>query len=149
ILNELRPLLPAYLTLFGFSFFTPILYLASPIFMEQMYDRVMYSRSIDTLFVLLVIATYLMVMFCTLEWVRKKALARLANAVDERFSRVLFETMHRANGAARPGRANVLGDFNTVRDFLSGYMLTALLDAVWAPVFILVMTVVHWVFGVI
>src|SRR5438874_248798 len=76
-LNELRPLLPAYVTLFGFSFFSPILYLASPIFMEQMYDRVFYSRSQDTLFVLAAIATYLIVMFCILEWVRKKALARL------------------------------------------------------------------------
>ena len=150
ILNELRPLLPAYLTLFGFSFFSPILYLASPIFIEQMYDRVMYSRSIDTLFVLATIATYLIVMFCILEWVRKKALARLGNAIDERFSRMLFETLHRAGGAARvASSSNILADFNTVRDFLSGYTLTALFDALWAPLFVLVMTVVHWMFGAI
>jgi PrtD family type I secretion system ABC transporter len=150
ILNELRPLLPAYITLFGFSFFSPILYLASPIFIEQMYDRVIYSRSTDTLCVLAVIATYLIVMFCILEWVRKKALARLGNAIDERFSRVLFETLHRSNGAAQVARSpNILADFNTVRDFLSGYMLTALFDAFWAPVFVVVMTIVHWVFGAI
>jgi len=149
-LNELRPLLPAYVTLFGFSFFSPILYLASPIFMEQMYDRVFYSRSQDTLFVLAAIATYLIVMFCILEWVRKKALARLGNAIDERFSRVLFETLHRSSGAARVARSPaILADFNTVRDFLSGYMLTALFDALWAPLFIVVMTIVHWMFGVI
>jgi PrtD family type I secretion system ABC transporter len=150
VLNELRPLLPAYLTLFGFSFFSPVLYLASPIFIEQMYDRVMYSRSADTVYVLAAIATYLMVMFCVLEWVRKKALNRLGHAVDERFSRVLFETLHRANGAARVARSpNVLADFNTVRDFLSGYMLTALFDALWAPLFVVVMTIVHWMFGAI
>jgi len=150
ILNELRPLLPAYATLFGFSFFSPILYLASPIFVEQMYDRVMYSRSQDTLLVLAVIATYLIVMFCILEWVRKKALSRLGNAIDERFSRVLFETLHRANGAARVARSpNLLADFNTVRDFLSGNMLTALFDALWAPLFIVVMAMVHWMFGFI
>jgi PrtD family type I secretion system ABC transporter len=150
ILNELRPLLPAYVTLFGFSFFSPILYLASPIFVEQMYDRVVFSRSTDTLFVLAVIATYLILMFSILEWVRKKALARLGNAIDERFSRVLFETLHRSAGAAQVARSpNILADFNTVRDFLSGYLLTALFDALWAPLFILVMTVVHWVFGAI
>jgi PrtD family type I secretion system ABC transporter len=150
ILNELRPLLPAYVTLFGFSFFSPILYLASPIFVEQMYDRVVFSRSTDTLFVLAVIATYLILMFSILEWVRKKALARIGNAIDERFSRVLFETLHRSAGAAQVARSpNILADFNTVRDFLSGYLLTALFDALWAPVFILVMTVVHWVFGAI
>jgi PrtD family type I secretion system ABC transporter len=150
VLNELRPLLPAYLTLFGFSFFSPVLYLASPIFIEQMYDRVMYSRSADTLYVLAMIATYLMVMFCVLEWVRKKALNRLGHAIDERFSRVLFETLHRSTGAARIARSpNVLNDFNTVRDFLSGYMLTALFDALWAPLFVVVMTIVHWMFGAI
>jgi ATP-binding cassette, subfamily C, type I secretion system permease/ATPase len=150
ILNELRPLLPAYLTLFGFSFFSPILYLASPIFIEQMYDRVMYSRNADTLLVLAAIATYLIVMFCILEWVRKKALARLGNAIDERFSRMLFETLHRASGAARIARSsNILADFNTVRDFLSGFTLTALFDAFWAPLFVVVMTLVHWLFGAI
>jgi ATP-binding cassette subfamily C protein len=150
ILNELRPLLPAYATLFGFSFFSPILYLASPIFMEQIYDRVIYSRSQETLFVLAAIATYLIVMFCILEWVRKKALARLGNAIDERFSRVLFEALHRSSAAVRVARSpNVLADFNTVRDFLSGYTLTALFDALWAPLFIVVLAVVHWMFGVI
>jgi PrtD family type I secretion system ABC transporter len=150
VLNELRPLLPAYLTLFGFSFFSPILYLASPMFIEQMNDRVVYSRSIDTLSVLTLIATYMMVMFCILEWVRKKALSRLGNAIDKRFSRVLFETLHRSNGAAKVARStNILADFNTVRDFLSGYLLTALFDALWAPVFIVVLGMVHWLFGII
>ncbi len=150
ILHELRPLVPAYIVLFGFSFFIPILYLASPIFIEQMYDRVMYSRSVDTIFVLATIATYLLVMFSTLEWARKKALGRLGNAIDERFSRVLFEAVNRSNGTARVASSpNILADFNTLRDFLSGNMLTALFDALWAPLFILVMAWVHWLFGVI
>jgi PrtD family type I secretion system ABC transporter len=150
VLNELRPLLPAYATLFGFSFFSPILYLSSPIFMEQMYDRVFYSRSQDSLFVLTAIATYLIVMFCILEWVRKKALGRLGNAIDERFSRVLFETLHRSRSAARAAPpTHLLADFDTVREFLSGYMLTALFDALWAPLFIIVLSIIHWVFGVI
>jgi ABC-type protease/lipase transport system fused ATPase/permease subunit len=148
LLNELRPLLGAYLTLFGFSFFSPILYLASPIFIEQMYDRVFYSRSQESLFVLTAIATYLIVMFCVLEWVRKKALARLGNAVDERFSRVLFETLHRSRSAARGRAPQMLADFDTVREFLSGSMLTALFDSFWAPLFIVALCIIHWVFGV-
>ena len=109
VLNELRPLLPAYLTLFGFSFFSPILYLASPIFIEQMYDRVVYSRSADTLFVLAMVATYLMVMFCVLEWVRKKALGRLGHAIDERFSRELFEGIARDARLSRDARVSRAG----------------------------------------
>jgi ATP-binding cassette, subfamily C, type I secretion system permease/ATPase len=150
MLDALRPLLPAYLMLFGFSFFSPILYLASPIFIEQMYDRVVFSRSQDTLFVLAAIATYLIVMFCILEWIRKKALNRIGNAIDEQFSRVVFETVHRASAAKTVARSpNTLGDFNAVRDFLSGYMLTSLFDALWAPIFVVVMAIVHWMFGLI
>src|SRR6185369_1259637 len=86
-------------------------------------------------------------MFSVVEWVRKKALMRLGNAIDERLSRPLFETAHRSNAGIRA--PSVLTDFNTLRDFLSGYALTALFDAVWAPVFIVVMAIVHWAFGVI
>jgi PrtD family type I secretion system ABC transporter len=43
----------------------------------------------------------------------------------------------------------VLADFNMVRDFLSGHALIALFDAIWAPLFIVVMTIVNWVFGVV
>jgi hypothetical protein len=113
ILNELRPLLPAYITLFGFSFFSPILYLASPIFIEQMYDRVIYSRSTDTLCVLAVIATYLIVMFCILEWVRKKALARLI--IDERSARLVRDALRSRMGTAQWHALGYFCDFKPSR----------------------------------
>jgi len=62
LLNELRSFTPAYATLFAFSFFCPVLYLASPIYVEQIFDRVMYSRNVDTLAVLALIASFLIVM---------------------------------------------------------------------------------------
>src|SRR5690348_13992057 len=89
LLNELRELLPAYATIFVFSFFCPVLYLASPIYVEQIIDRVMYSRNVNTLLVLALIATFMIAMYATLEWVRKRALARLGNALDQRLSRVV------------------------------------------------------------
>jgi len=150
LLNELRSFIPVYAALFAFSFFCPILYLTSPIFVEQIFDRVMYSRNVDTLMVLAVIATFLLAMYAVLEWVRKKAIGRIGNAVDERLSRVIFEAANRPGklGAGARGPA-VLADFNMVRDFLSGGSLIALFDAFWAPLFIIVMTIVSWVFGVV
>lgn len=150
LLNELRSFLPIYAALFAFSFFCPILYLTSPIFVEQIFDRVMYSRNVETLAVLAVIATFLLAMYAVLEWIRKKAVGRIGNAIDERLSRVIFEAANRSgkqDGVAR-GPA-VLADFNMVRDFLSGNSLIALFDAFWAPLFIIVMTIVSWVFGVV
>jgi ATP-binding cassette, subfamily C, type I secretion system permease/ATPase len=150
LLNELRSFIPVYAVLFAFSFFCPILYLTSPIFVEQIFDRVMYSRNVDTLMVLTLIATFLLAMYAVLEWVRKKAIGRIANAVDERLSRVIFEAANRPGkldaGARGPA---VVADFNMVRDFLSGGSLIALFDAFWAPLFIIVMTIVSWVFGVV
>lgn len=150
LLNELRSFIPVYAAFFAFSFFCPILYLTSPLFVEQIFDRVMFSRNVDTLAVLAVIATFLLAMYATLEWVRKKAIGRIGNAIDERLSRVIFEAANRSGklDATTRGPA-VLADFNMVRDFLSGTSLIALFDAFWAPLFIIVMTIVSWVFGVV
>jgi PrtD family type I secretion system ABC transporter len=150
LLNELRSFTPAYATLFAFSFFCPVLYLASPIYVEQIFDRVMYSRNVDTLAVLALIATFLIVMYAVLEWVRKKALGTIGNAIDARLSRVIFETANRSGKAGATTRASTaLADFNMVREFLSGNSLTAIFDAFWSPLFIIVMTLVNWMFGVI
>jgi PrtD family type I secretion system ABC transporter len=150
LLNELRGLSPAYATVFVFSFFCPILYLASPIYVEQIIDRVMYSRSVNTLMVLAIIATFMIAMYAALEWVRKRALARLGYALDERVSRVVFETVYRSSKSGVATRApTALADFNSVRDSLSGYSLIALFDAFWAPLFIVVMAMVNWLFGLI
>jgi PrtD family type I secretion system ABC transporter len=150
LLNELRVFLPAYTTLFALSFFCPILYLASPIYVEQIFDRVMYSRNVNTLIVLAVIVTFLIAMYALLEFVRKKALGRLGNAIDARLSRMIFETAHRSGKAGAASRApSTVADFNMVREFLSGNMLVAVLDAIWSPLFIVVMTAVNWLFGLV
>ena len=146
ILNELRTFLPAYATLFGFSFFCPVLYLASPIYVEQIFDRVMYSRNVDTLTVLASIATFLIAMYAVLEWVRKKATSYIANAIDARLSRLLFETSNRLGTNGRT--QGTLADFNTVREFLAGNLLLAMFDAFWSPLFIVVMSIVNVMFGV-
>jgi PrtD family type I secretion system ABC transporter len=148
LLNQVRSFLPAYATLLVFSFFCPLLYLASPIYVEQIFDRVMYSRSVNTLLVLGSIATFMLAMYASLEWVRKKALVRIGNAIDERLSRVIFDIAQRSNkGALRA--PNILADFTTVREFLSGTSLTAIFDAIWSPLFIVVMIIVNWMFGII
>ncbi len=148
LLNEVRSFTPAYMALFLFSFFCPILYLASPIYVEQIFDRVMYSRSVNTLLVLGAIATFMLAMYALLEWVRKKALVRIGNAIDERLSRMIFDIAQRSGNG--PSRApNIMADFAIVRDFLSGNSVTAIFDAIWSPLFIIVMMIVNWVFGVI
>lgn len=148
LLNELRKFLPAYSALFAISFFCPLLYLASPIYVEQIFDRVMISRSAETLLVLALIATFLIAMYAVLEHVRKKALMRIGNAIDERLSRTVFELANRSSKAAFRA-PNFVADFTLVREFLSGHALAAIFDAFWSPMFIIVMTIVNPLFGVL
>src|SRR5205085_6403351 len=65
-------------------------------------------------------------------------------------SRVVFETANRSGKVGVAMRApGTIADFNMVRDFLSGNSLAAIFDALWAPLFIVVMTLVNWLFGVL
>ncbi len=147
-LNQIRSLLPAYVTLFLFSFATPILYLATPIYMEQLFDRVNVSKNMNTLFMLTIIALYLVAMYSVMEFVRGKTLQRVGVAIDGKLSRAFFDALHRERPAAQAAQSSIaLTDMNNVRDFLSGPMIGTIFDAIWSPVFILAMFVVHPVLG--
>jgi PrtD family type I secretion system ABC transporter len=147
---ELRPLFPALASLFGFSFFNPIMYLATPIYAQQLFDRVSMSRNVTTLFVLASIATFLVVIYCIMDAIRARALQRLGIAIDERLTRTVFEALHReSNTAGTPSASLPLSDINIVREFVSGPTIGSIYDALWSPVFIFVMFLVHPVYGLL
>ncbi|MGQ4275103.1 type I secretion system permease/ATPase [Terrihabitans sp. B22-R8] len=147
--RELRILAPAYGVLIFFSFLMAVLALTSPLFAEQVLDRVVLSRSGSTLLSLAFIAFFLIFIYCTLEMLRKKALARLGIDLDRRLSRRVFDAVSRSQMRGRAAAFSAVQDFNTTRDFLSGSPVTTLMDAMWAPFFILIMALVHWVFVVL
>jgi PrtD family type I secretion system ABC transporter len=147
---ELRPLFPALVSLFGFSFFNPIMYLATPIYAQQLFDRVSMSRNVTTLFVLASIATFLVIIYCVMDAIRGRALQRLGIAIDERLTRTVFEALHRESNSAGPLPASLpLSDINIVREFVSGPTIGSVFDALWSPIFIVVMFLVHPVYGLL
>ncbi|MDC7786703.1 type I secretion system permease/ATPase [Rhodoplanes sp. TEM] len=149
-LAELRPLLPAYTTLGLFSFFMPVLYFAGPMYMWQVYGRVMVSRSESTLWVLTAMATTVIALMMVLDWIRRQALDRLGVAIDDRLSRSFFELLHRPKSAARAASApSTLADLSTVRDFLSGSPVISIFDLVYMPVYVVLLALVHWAFAVV
>jgi PrtD family type I secretion system ABC transporter len=149
-LNQLRGLAPAYATLFGFSFLTPILFLATPIYMQQVMDRVALSRNETTLFALFAAFIFLTVMSGLLTHIRTKTLRRLGISIDERLSSALFQAMHRERVSSKlQASPIVMGDLNTVREFLSGGFVGAIYDALWAPLFIAAMFIMHPFFGLL
>jgi PrtD family type I secretion system ABC transporter len=143
-LNELRPLLPAYAGIFGLSFFFPFLYFVSPIFVSQVMERVLLSRSEMTLLLLASIAFMMIAIHMVLDYMRSKALQRLGAVIDAQMGRPMFDATFRSGG-----NAQTLVDFNIVRETLSGASVSTIFDAVFSPIFVLVMFMIHWVYGLI
>lgn len=142
---ELRPFVPGYVVLFLFSFFTPILYMANPVYMAQIMDRVMLSRNETTLWALFGITMVIMVISTLLDFTRDRALRRIGIALDARLTKSIFDALHRRAGGSAGA---TLADINNVRDFLSGHMVSSLFDAIWSPLFIVVMFLIHTVYGI-
>jgi len=127
-----------------FSFFINLLMLVPPIFMLQMYDRVLSSGSVPTLVMLLILAVGLLLVLGLLEWSRNRVLVRAGGRLDSMLSDRLFDaTFLRA--LRRPDQANTqpLQDLNTLRQFMTGQGVFAFFDAPWTPLFIGVIFLLH------
>ena len=140
----------AFLMTAAFSAFINLLMLVSPLYMMQVYDRVLHSRSEATLLMLTLITVGLLGVMALLEVIRSRILVRVGGRMDQLLSeRVLsaqFQaSLHRIG--ANPGQAS--RDFDTVRQFLTGAGIFAFFDAPWTPLILAVMFMFHPVLGLI
>ena len=144
---ELRP----YLLFAGlFSFAINLLLLASPLYMLQVFDRVLTSRSNETLVVLTLGVVIALLAMAALDVVRSYLLAALGRALDRMLGPKLLDGL--LGEAARLGtreHAYALRDVHSLRTFLSGSGVIALFDAPWLPVFLLVIALFHPLMGVL
>ncbi|HEX5330356.1 type I secretion system permease/ATPase [Sulfuricurvum sp.] len=136
-----------YFTAF-ISLFINLLMLVPPLYMLQLYDRVLASRSEETLLMLTLIVIALFVVMGLLEFVRSRILIRVANRVDARLSDRLFECMFAlANRFPSRTSAQPLNDLSQIRQFLGGTPLFAFFDAPWIPIYIAILFLFHPWFG--
>ena len=89
-----------------FSLAINLLYLASPLYMLQIYDRVLASRSETTLIGLTVIAGILLAVYAMLEMLRSRILVRAGVLFDDKVADPVFNAVHRGN-LRRPGGSHV------------------------------------------
>lgn len=134
-----------------FSFFVNLLMLTGPIFMLQVYDRVLGSRSVETLIGLFVLMGFLFLMMGVLDFARGRILARVGASFQDRLDRRVFTAMVRKSAIA-PDREsaaiNNLRDLESVQRLLSSSVLTALFDLPWTPIFLLGIGLFHpWLGG--
>ncbi|MGI9412282.1 MAG: type I secretion system permease/ATPase [Hyphomicrobiales bacterium] len=132
-----------------FSFFINMLMLTGPLFMLQVYDRVLTSGSIPTLVALLILVAVLFAFMGALELIRSRLLVRIARRVDEELSDETLSAVfihalrHSPNVNSQPVR-----DLDALRQFVGGPGPFTLFDAPWTPVYLGVIFLLHWWLGV-
>ena len=132
----------------AFSLVINLALLAPSLFMLQVYDRVMTTRSIETLVMLALIATGTLLMMGVLEYFRTQALAALGVLIEQTYGPRLLAHLLSAGGnsAAYP---DGLRDLAAVRSFLSGTGIVALCDTPWILIYLAVIFMFHPVLGVL
>src|SRR4029079_3227212 len=127
-----------------------ILMLTGAMFMLEIYDRVLPSRSMPTLVGLLVLAATLFTALGVLDAIRGRILVRIGGSLDEALSgRVCDTLMHLPlRGGARSDGTQPLRDLDAVRSFLSGMGPIALFDLPWIPLYLAICFAFHPLIGV-
>ena len=134
----------------GFSFFINVALFASPLYMMQIYNRVLPSRSESTLVMLTGLVCFALVALAALEATRAQILVRLGARLERDLNQRVLDAAFCASLRLGEGRSQqALTDFDTLRSFVWSSVPAALLDVVWAPLFVLVMFVFHPLLGLV
>ncbi len=122
-----------------------ILMLTGAIFMLEVYDRVLPSRSVPTLVGLVMLAAGLYTAQGLLDLIRGRILVRIGSRLDESLSGRVYETIVRLplKVGNRADGLQPLRDLDSVRSFLSGLGPTALFDLPWLPVYLIICFLFH------
>lgn len=148
LISEIEGLKAAAGSLFFFSGIITALFIVPSLYMLQVHERVLYSRNIMTLYALSAIALIMMIAWSLLEMSREAVLQRLANTFDHSVAGKIFIALNRQTDAMpAPTRGLILADIATIRDFLSGSMVPAVLDLMWTPLILLVAFLMHPLLG--
>ncbi|RVT87328.1 type I secretion system permease/ATPase [Rhodobacteraceae bacterium CCMM004] len=134
-----------------FSFFVNLLMLTGPIFMLQVYDRVLGSRSEATLIALVVLMAFLFLIMGILDYARGRILARIGARFQDRLDRRVFAAMVRKASLTQGADdgANHLSDLESVQRMMSAPVLTALFDIPWTPIFLIAIAIFHPWLGIL
>jgi PrtD family type I secretion system ABC transporter len=139
----------AFLTAGIFSLFINVLMLAGPLYMLQVYDRVLTSHSVPTLVALTLLLIVLYVALGLLEGVRGQILNRVAGRLDRALGPATLATLSRCRlETGRDVADEPLRDLAALRQFLSGSGPAAFFDVPWTPIFLAITFMIHWSLGV-
>lgn len=132
-----------------FSAFINILMLTGPLYMLQVYDRVLISASVPTLVSISVLMVAMFAFMGFLEFCRSRVLLRVADKVERDLGGRTFDAwMHHGLAGKSAVRVAPLNDVATLRQFLSGNAPGTFFDIPWVFVYVAVIFALHWMLGV-
>ena len=148
--DALRACRSAFLGVGVMSCIINLLYLTGSMFMLEVYDRVLPSRSVPTLIGLIILAGGLYIAQGVLDLIRSRILGRIGTALDEALNARVFETVVKLpllignrNEGLQP-----LRDLDNVRSFLGGAGPGAFFDLPWLPLYLAICFAFHVLIGI-
>lgn len=120
-----------------------LLQLTGPLFMMQVYDRVISSGSVPTLIGIAVIAAIAYIFTGLLDMLRTRAASRAATVIDWHLSPRCYHLNFSLEKLGVDGRINPIADLDRIRQFLSGPGLIAIFDMPWIPINLFFVYLLH------
>ncbi|HML09209.1 MAG TPA: type I secretion system permease/ATPase [Xanthobacteraceae bacterium] len=139
----------AFLAIALFSGMSNVLMLTGALFMLEIYDRVMPSRSVPTLIALLMLAAGLYAAQAIIDTIRSRILVRVGNSLDETLSLRVYDALVRLPLMLgdKGDKVQPIRDLDAVRAFLSGIGPVALFDLPWLPIYLAICFLFHTYIG--
>jgi PrtD family type I secretion system ABC transporter len=135
---------PFFLSAAAFSLLVNLLLLAPALFMLQVFDRVLTSRSMETLIMLFVLVIGALLIMAYLDMIRSRLLTAAAVTLEKRLGpRVLAEMIRRSAAPGGSDAMHGLRDVNSLRAFLTGPGILAVFDAPWVPIYVVIIFLFH------
>jgi PrtD family type I secretion system ABC transporter len=127
-----------------FSVFVNALMLTGPLYMMQVYDRVLGSRSEATLLALSLLVVFLYGMMGLLDYARAGILSRAGARFQAALDRRVFSAMVRRSAIAKdPVAETGLRDLESIQQLISSPVLASAFDVPWTPLFLAGITLFH------
>lgn len=134
-----------------FSAVVNLLMLTGPIFMLQVYDRVLASRSVETLTALFLLVAFLYLLMGALDLSRNRVMGRIAARFQDRMQGRVFAASLREGAVQGPDSpaAGGVRDLDAVARFLASPVMMAVFDLPWAPLFLAAIFMFHPLLGAV
>lgn len=149
--EELRALLGSMKQYFwgvgAFSFVINLLQLTAPLYMLQVYDRVLNSRNETTLLMLTILVVALFLVMAAIEFVRSRVLVRVGAAMEAKLNDRVFDAAFEATLRRGGNARQALTDLTQLRQFMTGNGPFVLFDAPWFPIYLAVSFLMHPLIG--